>query len=83
MQILGLSHCFRYKHIPIKFYGILWALARMQRRVTVSPAPLCIYHKQFHSVKFYAMNSDEKVFIKCVNSVDNMQILVCNVRKTG
>lgn len=47
------------------------------------PCRLYIYHKEFYSVKLYAMNFDEKVFIKCINSVDNMQILVCNVRKTG
>lgn len=43
------------------------------------PFRLCIYHKQFYSVKFRAMNSDEKVFIKCVNPVDDTPILAYNI----
>ena len=46
------------------------------------PSRLCIYHKQFHSVKFYVMNSDEKVFVKCINPIGNTPAQAYNVNIT-
>lgn len=46
------------------------------------PCRLCIYHKQFYSVKSYAMNFDEKVFIKCVNPIGNMPTQAYNINIT-